>query len=226
MGPRLHGDDNGERVLIIDWYFDFISPYSYFQSERLPELPAGVTLRPRAILFAGLLEHWGQKGPAEIPAKRAFTYRQSQWVAQRDGIAFRFPPVHPFNPIKALRLAVSMDESLEAIHAIFRHVWAEGRLTESPEDWAVLAEAVGLSPGEATARVADPDVKARLIRNGHDAIAAGVFGVPTLMADGIAFWGYDATAMALDYVRDPQAFMGEEMRRVSDLPVGVRRPGS
>lgn len=210
----------------IDWYFDFISPYSYFQSERLPLPPEGVMLRPRPILFAGLLDHWGQKGPAEIPGKRTFTYRNVVWIAQRDNIPLRFPPAHPFNPIKALRLAVAMDESLAAIHAIFRHVWAEGRLTESPDDWAALAAAVGLSPEEAAARVNDPAVKARLKANGEEAIAAGVFGVPTLLVEGSAFWGYDATAMAMDYVRDPGAFMDPEMTRVSSLPVGVRRPGS
>jgi 2-hydroxychromene-2-carboxylate isomerase len=210
----------------IDWYFDFISPYSYFQSERLPAFPEGTTLRPRAILFAGLLDHWGQKGPAEIPGKRTFTYRQVQWIARRDGIPLRFPPAHPFNPIKALRLAVALDESRAAIHAIFRHVWAEGRLTESEEGWAALAAAVGLAPEEATARVNDPAVKARLKANGEVAIAAGVFGVPTLLVEGHPFWGYDATAMALDYARDPAAFMDEEMNRVSALPEGVRRPGS
>lgn len=210
----------------IDWYFDFISPYSYFQSERLPPLPDGVALRPRAILFAGLLDHWGQKGPAEIAGKRSFTYRQVQWIARRDGIPLRFPPAHPFNPIKALRLAVAMDESMAAIHAIFRHVWREGRHTDSDADWAALAEAVGLKPEEATSRINDPAVKARLIANGHEAIAAGVFGVPTLLVEGIPFWGYDATAMAAEYMRDPAGFMDEEMRRVSDLPIGVRRPGS
>jgi 2-hydroxychromene-2-carboxylate isomerase len=211
--------------LIIDWYFDFISPYSYFQSERLPAFPAGVTLRPRPILFAGLLDHWGQKGPAEIPGKRTFTYRNVQWIARRDGIPFRFPPAHPFNPIRALRLAVALD-SMQAIHAIFRHVWGEGRPIEPEEDWAALAGAVGLSPEEATSRVNDPAVKARLKANGEEAIAAGVFGVPTLLIDGIPFWGYDGTGMALDYLRDPAAFMSDEMRRVSDLPIGVRRPGS
>lgn len=216
---------SGVRVHV-DWYFDFISPFSYLQSERLPVLPEGVTLRPRAILFAGLLGHWGQKGPAEIPGKRTFTYRHVQWIAQRDGIPLRFPPSHPFNPIKALRLAVALDEPMAAIHAIFRHVWQHGRHTDSEDDWATLAASVGLSPEEATSRVNDPAVKARLKRNGEEAVAAGVFGVPTLLVDGIPFWGYDATAMALDYVRDPAAFMGSEMKRVAALPVGVRRPGS
>lgn len=72
----------------------------------------------------------------------------------------------------------------------------------------------------------DPAVKARLKANGDEAIAAGVFGVPTLLADGVPFWGYDATSMALEYLRDPAAFMDDEMNRVSDLPIGVRRPGS
>lgn len=210
----------------IDWYFDFISPYSYLQSERLPALPSGATLRPRAILFAGLLEHWGQKGPAEIPGKRTFTYRHVQWVAQRDGIPLRFPPSHPFNPIKALRLAVALDESMAAIHAIYRHIWRDGRHTDPEGDWAALAAAVGLSPEEASSRASDPAVKARLRRNGEEAIAAGVFGVPTLLVDGVPFWGYDATAMAVDYLRDPAAFMDGEMKRVSQLPIGVRRPGS
>jgi 2-hydroxychromene-2-carboxylate isomerase len=212
--------------LVIDWYFDFISPYSYFQSERLDRLPADVQLRPRPILFAGLLDHWGQKGPAEIPGKRTFTYRHVQWISQREGIPFRFPASHPFNPIKALRLAVAMDSSMQAIHAIFRHVWAQGRGLESPEDWATLAAAVGLAPDEASARIASPEVKARLLANGQEAIAAGIFGVPTLLVDGIPFWGFDATAMATDYLRDPSSFMSEEMRRVSELPIGVRRPGS
>jgi 2-hydroxychromene-2-carboxylate isomerase len=149
-----------------------------------------------------------------------------QWISQRENIPFRFPATHPFNPIKALRLAVAMDESMQAIRAIYRHIWAEGRLTESAEDWAALASAVGLSPEAATARINDPEVKARLIANGRDAIAAGVFGVPTLLVDGIPFWGFDATTMAADYLADPEGFMDGEMRRVSDLPIGVRRPGS
>lgn len=52
-----------------DWYFDFISPFAYLQFVRLGEL-AGARLRLRPVLFAGLLQHWGQLGPAEIPAKR------------------------------------------------------------------------------------------------------------------------------------------------------------
>ena len=83
----------------IDWYFDFVSPYSYIALHRLRELPQPVTYKP--VLFAGLLNHWGQKGPAEIPAKRRWTYRWCTWWAASLGIPFRFPAAHPFNPLPA-----------------------------------------------------------------------------------------------------------------------------
>ncbi|MDQ1347273.1 MAG: hypothetical protein QG573_642, partial [Acidobacteriota bacterium] len=102
-----------------DWYFDFISPFAYLQSERLARFDGKLDIRPVPLLFAGLLKHWGQKGPAEMATKRRFTYRQVQWLADRNGIPFRFPPQHPFNPVRALRAAVALDSSIDAIHTIF-----------------------------------------------------------------------------------------------------------
>ena len=202
-----------------DWYFDFISPYSYLQCERLDGFPAEV--RPRPVLFAGLLQHWGHKGPAEMPSKRTFTYRQVMWLAERDGIALRFPPRHPFSPIKPLRLAIALGGGLEPIRAIFRYIWAEGGEVDTDAGWARLCSTLGVA--DADARIADAAVKEGLRRNGEEAIAAGVFGVPTLAIDGHLFWGYDSTAMALDYLRDPARFASDEMRRVAGLPIGVAR---
>ena len=204
----------------IDWYFDFVSPFAYLQCERMPR---ELRVRPRPILFAGLLGHWGQKGPAEIPSKRAFTYRQVQWIADREGIALRFPPAHPFNPLRALRLAVALGSDLERIREIYRFIWGEGNDPGSDDGWKRLTRRIGLE--DADARIASPEVKAGLRRNGEEALAAGVFGVPTLVVDGRLFWGFDATAMALDYLRDPARFESGEMKRLDTLPVGASRSG-
>ena len=75
----------------VDWYFDFISPYAYLQSLRLPSIATRATIRPVPILFAAVLDHAGQKGPAEIPMKRAFTYRFVSWQAEQAGVPLRFP---------------------------------------------------------------------------------------------------------------------------------------
>jgi len=205
----------------VEWYFDFISPYSYLQLERMPQWPQGVPLVPKAVLLAGLLGHWGQKGPAEIPAKRVFTYRQVQWLAGRAGVALRFPPRHPFNPVGVLRLAVALNEDPEAIRTIFRYIWAEGGEVDTPAGWAELARRLDVPDAEA--RVSDAAVKAKLRRNGDEAIAAGVFGVPSLVIDDKVFWGYDATHMAMDYLEDRNGFETAEMRRIANLPVGASR---
>jgi 2-hydroxychromene-2-carboxylate isomerase len=204
-----------------DWYFDFVSPYSYLQLQRLRDWPTEVTLTPCAILFAAVLDHWGQRGPAEIVPKRVFTYRQAQWRAERDAIPMRFPPRHPFNPLKALRLAVCLDERMDAIREIFAAIWEDGLDVSSDEGFRALASRLGVADAEA--RIAAPEVKDRLRANTQRAIAAGVFGVPTLLIDGMAFWGDDATAMALDYLRRPERFTSGEMARVASLPVGAAR---
>ncbi len=210
--------------MIADWYFDFVSPFAFLQSEQLGTLPPGISIRYRPVLFAALLDANGQRGPAEIPAKRAFTYRFCLWQAQRLGIPMRFPPEHPFNPLSLLRLAIACDSSPAAVHAIFRFVWRDGRLPDLPIEWAELVEMLGIA--DAGARIATPEVKDELRRNTDEAIARGVFGVPTLAIGAELFWGADATQMAIDYVAAGSRFADPEFARVAALPVGaVRRNG-
>jgi 2-hydroxychromene-2-carboxylate isomerase len=204
-----------------DWYFDFISPFSYLQSERLAALGPRIAVRYRPVLFAALLDANGHKGPAEIPGKRAFTYRFVVWQARRLGIALKFPHEHPFNPLSLLRLAIVCDCRPDAVQRIFRFVWRDGRLPDLPIEWAELTHDLGVA--DADARIADPDVKETLRRNTDEAIARGVFGVPTLAVGSELFWGVDATQMALDYARNGGRYDDPEYARVGDLPVGARR---
>ena len=115
-----------------DWYFDFVSPFSYLQCEQLPALETKMNIRYRPILFAALLNAHGHKGPAEIPAKRRFTYQFVVWQAKQLGIPLKFPAVHPFNPLPLLRLAIAADCRPEVIRKIFRFVWRDGRMGDLP----------------------------------------------------------------------------------------------
>jgi 2-hydroxychromene-2-carboxylate isomerase len=208
-------------VTTADWYFDFISPFAYLQSEQLALLGPKVRLRYRPVLFAGLLGAHGQKGPAEISTKRAFTYRFAIWQARALAIDLRFPPEHPFNPLPLLRLAIACDCTPDAVHRIFRFVWRDGRLPDLPIEWAELVDDLRLP--DAQARVADPEIKARLRRNTDEAIARGVFGVPTLLIGDQLFWGADATQMAADYIAGGERWTDPEYDRVATLPVGASR---
>ena len=203
----------------LDWYFDFISPFAYLQWRRLRRDHPEVALNPKPLLFAAILNHVGQLGPAEIPQKRRHTYRIVLWQARAAGIPLHFPPAHPFNPLPALRLCLAAPDRMQAIDAIFAHIWEHGRLADSVEALADVAASLGIDDPAAIAR---DEVKRELLANGEEAMALGVFGVPTLRVRDELFWGNDATELALAFARDP-GVLDAEMRRVDALPEGIRR---
>jgi len=206
-----------------DWYFDVISPFAYLQWVRLRRDHPQLRLRPRPLLFGALLQHHGQLGPAEIPGKREFTYRFVAWEARRLGIALRFPPAHPFNPLAALRLILAADDTIAATDAVFMHIWRDGLAGDSTAALGGVAAELGIVGIDAA--IAREEVKSKLRNNTEEAISRGVFGVPTLCVDGALFWGNDATGMVLDYIADPSAFAGE-FDAVAALPVGISRKRS
>lgn len=197
----------------VDWYFDFVSPYSYLSQFRLKELDADIAYRP--VLFAGLLNHWGQKGPAEIPAKRQWTYRWCTWWAKELGIPLRFPAAHPFNPLQHLRLAIAAGCTPEAIHRIFEAVWTTGQ--DAAQGFEALCSQLGVK-SEQLALAKDV-----LRANTEEAAARGVFGVPSFVVDGEVFWGADAVDFVKAFLADPSVVRNDEMRRLDTLPVAAAR---
>lgn len=180
----------------IDFYLDFISPYAYLAFEQLPQALQGLSYQVcyRPILFAALLKHHGQLGPAEIAPKRDWTYRQVAWLAAQQGVALQLPAAHPFNPLALLRLAWACAShgapNRYVVETIFRHVWRGGQAADDGARLAALSAtlAPALDP-------ASDDVKRALREATDQAIAAGVFGVPSFVVDGRVFWGLDALLM-------------------------------
>ena len=201
----------------IDWYFDFVSPYSYISLHRLRELTAPVNYKP--VLFAGLLKHWGQKGPAEIPAKRRWTYRWCTWWARELDLTFRFPEQHPFNPLPHLRLALACGSRPDAVKRIFEWVWMTGENATDPVRFSLLCKQLDVDPE----RLGAPDVKDSLRKNTEEAAARGVFGVPSFVVDGEVFWGADSVGFVNAFLKDRAVLRNEEMRRVDALPIGAAR---
>jgi 2-hydroxychromene-2-carboxylate isomerase len=185
--------------------FDVISPYAYLAFERLPQVLEGVShwVEYRPLLFAGLLKHWGQKAPVDIPPRREFLYRQCAWIAGREGFTFAPPQPHPFNPLALLRMIVAsvpagQQPNRRVVELAFRHVWArDGADPNEPGALAELEAAIGL--------VRDPrgdEVKAELQARTAEAVKHGVFGVPTFrLDDGRLFWGQDSMTMLADAMR-------------------------
>lgn len=201
------------------WYFDFISPFAYLQWPKVRSLMSAHAIVPVPILLAAVLDTRGQKGPAEIPSKREFTYRHVLWQARRAGVPLRFPPKHPFNPLPALRLCIAAGASSASIDAIFDWIWVQGQAADTMQALEPVREALGLPAG-----VADcAEVKAMLRSCTEIALTMGVFGVPTLALGNSLFWGNDAHEFAVAALRDPALLEEAEMRRVAEMPIGVQR---
>ncbi|MGH8291622.1 MAG: 2-hydroxychromene-2-carboxylate isomerase [Steroidobacteraceae bacterium] len=203
------------------FYFDPISPYVYLLLADFDPLPPGIAVRPLPVLLAALLNHSGTKGPAEIPAKRIHTYRQCAWLAHTRNIPFRMPPRHPFNPLAALRLLCALGPTLEQARIASRFVFGEGKDPSTPEGLNELGRELGVEEPETLA--AAPASKGQLRANTEEALARGVWGVPTFFIGGELFWGVDSFPMMRDFLRDPGLFETPEMKRIAALPIGAAR---
>ncbi len=221
----------------IRFFYDPISPYTYLAFERLPEALMGhsVHVRYQPVLFAALLKAQGQRGPAEIPGKRDWTYRQAGWLAQHHGVPLDLPTEHPFNPLALLRLGLSCatgeapgETSRWVTEQLMHHVWRGGHSATDPQRLAELQSRLQDHMAQRGRPWRAPDsevVKQRLRANTEAALALGLFGVPSLVLDERVFWGQDALPMLRACLDGDAWFDGPAWGAASRLPVGVQRVG-
>jgi hypothetical protein len=211
----------------ITFFLDFLSPYAYLAFDALPKALEGLSysVRYQPVFLGGLLKAKQQMGPAEIPMKREWLYRQCQWLAQSQGLRLDLPSAHPFNPLGLLRLAVASDAqgnpNRYVCETLFRHVWQGG------QDAADAQRLQALTADLAPARDPNSDVvRDQLKAHTDDAIAQGVFGVPSYAVDGKVFWGLDALPMLRSYLQGDAWFTQENWESAAHLPSGIpaRKP--
>jgi len=219
---------------VIRFHFDYLSPYAYLAWTQIHALGAkyGHTVEAVPTLLAPLLNAGGQKGPAEIPAKRVWVWKDTLRTARRLGVPLSPPPNHPFNPLLALRvsgLVDDHDQQRRLIDALYRETWGGGGGVESPATVARLADEAGLDGQALLTRAAEPAGKDRLRLATDEALAAGVFGVPTMrVLDGQRdelFWGFDAFGHLETHLRGEDLFAPEDLARWQHIsPSAVRKP--
>ena len=213
----------------IHFYFDVISPYAWLAFQALPKTLEGIAHRVHyhPVVFGAMLKHHGQLGPAEMPGKRDWTYRQVMWLAKQQGTDLQMPASHPFNSLSLLRLAVAASDNGEpnryVVESIFKHVWCTGLEASDAE----RLEALQLHlRSQAHLSLKDPqsvEVKQLLQQQTQQAIDLGLFGVPSMVVNGQVFWGQDALPMLRAYLQGDAWFESADWLDVGKLPVGIRR---
>ena len=213
---------------MIRFYLDFLSPYAYLGWTQIGALAErhGRTVEPVPILFAALLRHGDTRGPAEIPAKRAYIFKDVVRSAHLLNVPLSPPANHPFVPLLALRAAsmVEGDDRKRLVDALFRAVWGGGRGAETPEQVAAAAASVGLDGPAIASAATTPEAKERLRAQTDDAIRAGVFGVPTMGVDGELFWGLDSFGHLERFLAGVDPVAGTDMQAWATIGVPVNRP--
>ena len=213
---------------VVDFYFDYLSPFAYFAALRLPELcrERGAQLRFRPVLFAGLLDHWGQRGPAEIPPKAIHTFKLCARYATLHGVPFRSPRFHPYRPLDALRVSleeVGGNDQAKIVAAIFHAGWGEGADLGDRDDLSDAVTAVGLDGEALMKKASEPPAKSRLRQETEAAIAKGVFGIPTMIVADELFWGVDQLEYLELYLEGRDPLRSVDMTKVgSEGPAAVR----
>jgi 2-hydroxychromene-2-carboxylate isomerase len=211
-------------------WFDYISPYSYLALARAEPFAAenGVSWIVRPVFYAAVLDATGLSGPAEIPVKRRYTMNDVVRAAERLGVPLVGPPAHPFRSLEALRATCLFLDDPRAVAlaaALSTAAWGEGRdLTR----WETIREVVGstgLDASDLEVRSAAAGGEA-LRRTTGEALAAGVFGVPTFgLEDGELFWGHDRLDHLAARLSGRLPPTGERAAELEARPRGADRPG-
>ena len=184
---------------VIDFYFDFNSPYGYFASTRIDALAAkyGRSVRWHPLLLGAVFKAIDTRTPAETPLKRDYFWRDVARSARHHGIGYRRPSVFPFASQHASRAMLWLQRTHGAAaaiafaHRVFRATFE--RNIDVGQVAAVLdiAAEAGADRAALATALETPEVKEMLKSEVAQALEYGVFGAPYMIVDGEPFWGFD-----------------------------------
>ena len=190
----------------LEFFFDYVSPYSYLASSQLPALGerTGAELVYRPFFLGGVMNETGNRPPATVPSKGAYMLTDLARWAARYGLPFQMNPHFPTNTLLALRgaLVLLAGEGFVPYHqAMFRAMWSEGANVGDPAVLGAIVAKLGLDPSAFLARASEPAQKEALKANTAEAVARGAFGAPTFFVGEQMFFGNDRFAFIEEALR-------------------------
>lgn len=215
---------NDEKELF--FYFDYISPYAYLAWKKITRLAErySVKLKPEPVLFGVILDNIDTKGPAEIPSKREFVFKDVlRWAAKRN-IPLNFPPAHPFNPLPALRSTCVMENNpryFEFINTLFDKCWKDGLDISNTELISSIMHDFGVDNG--LEQINNSEIKNILKEKTNNALSRGIFGVPSMCVDNEIFWGNDRLEFLENYLRGEDVIDKDKLNEILSRPKAVER---
>ena len=185
-----------------DFYFDFISPYSFLAHKEIRKIEnkAKIKIRYKPILLGGLHNLHGIKAPAFIPAKAKHMVRDCKLIAERNNVKFKFNSYFPIKSLDLMRgVLVAEEDNIKNyyIDNIFSNIWQDG--LNMNDEIIVQKVLKNLNINYKTFVLRSPSslIKDSLRKKTNEAYEKGVFGAPTFLSNNKIFWGQDRIEFAL-----------------------------
>ncbi len=178
----------------IEFYFDFLSPYSYLAWTWVRSQPYEFSFIPVSV--ASVIASYDTKGPAQIAPKRNYLFKDLLRFSKLNNIPFTIPKHLPFNSLYALRLSLestSGENQKNIIDAIFRAGWEHGLDIGSDDVLKEVLKDQNLYSDELIEKMESKQARIDLKTNIERALQQELFGVPSFMVEGEMFWGNDST---------------------------------
>lgn len=212
----------------VHFWFDYISHNAYLAWHGLQDLAEefDLVVVSEPVVFAGLLNHYGTKGPAELPAKGEWMLKNVLRKARRANIPIAAPKSHPFNPLLNLRASLSLSDRQQRnpfVDRLFTAIWAESMNPSCEDTISQCANDVGLDAQALLNSAADPDIKDALHDQTRAAINAGIFGVPSMVYQDEVFWGYDDLEFLRERLRAEPDISQQDLLRWQGVRPSAKR---
>ena len=189
-----------------DFYFDFVSPYSFLAHKEIRKIEnrEGIKIRYVPILVGGLHNLHGIKAPAFIPAKAKHMIRDCKLIAQKNGIKFKFNSYFPIRSLNLMRgVFVAEEDNIKSfyIDSIFNTIWQDGLNMNDQIIIEKVLKNLNVNPKTFFLRSTSSLIKDSLRKKTSDAYEKGIFGAPTFFVNNKIFWGQDRIEFALKEAR-------------------------
>ncbi len=186
-----------------DFYFDFISPYSFLAHQQIKKVEKKFTVKInyRPILLGGLHNLHGIKAPAFIPSKAKFMIRDCKLIAEKNKIKFKFNSYFPINTVNLMRgVFIAEEDNFKSyyIDQIFEAVWRDGLNMNDQNIIERVLKNLNVNPKTFFLRLTTQNNKDLLKNKTSEAYQRGIFGAPTFYINNKIFWGQDRLDFAVE----------------------------
>ena len=184
----------------IEFYFDFISPYTYLGHKRIKNEGAGIKFNYKPILLGGLHKLWNITPQAYIEPKKEFMIMDCEMVSKKFKIDFIFNSKFPLNTIKLMRgcLILENDQLKKYIELVFDAYWKNNEDVTDNKVLSKILNQIDIKLEEFIEKIEKNDIKEKLKELTSDAFKKKIFGAPTFVINNSLFWGQDRLEYALD----------------------------